>query len=130
MNDPVTLFPNLLQPTAKSYAPLGVTFWQGEESLLGSMKEYAEGWFERRKAGTEAALQLARRMGEAATPLDVWREYQDWAASASARLLEDVIAYQQQFMKANARFTGKLPGIGTSAAENSAPDQNANRLSA
>ena len=45
MNDPVTLFPNLLQPAAKNYAPLGVTFWQGEENLLAGMKEFADGWF-------------------------------------------------------------------------------------
>lgn len=129
MSDPVTLFPNLLQPTAKSYAPLGVTFWQGEESLLGSMKDYADGWFERRKAGTEAAMQLARRIGEAATPIDVWREYQDWIGSASARLLEDVIAYQQQFVKANAVFTGKLPGAIGPPAEKTAEVDEA-RLSA
>jgi hypothetical protein len=108
MNDPVTLFPNLLQPAAKTYAPVGIKFWESEETVLNSMKEFADGWFERRRIGTQAALEAARRMGEAATPLDAFREYQDWLGGAMARLLEDGMACQQQFLKANARLAPHL----------------------
>ncbi|WP_322516188.1 hypothetical protein SR870_00970 [Rhodopseudomonas palustris] len=109
MSDPVTLFPNLLQPAARSYAPVGVKFWESEEAILAGMKEFSDGWFERRRIGTHAALETARRMGEAATPLDAFREYQDWLSGAMARVLEDGMACQQQFMKANARLAPHLP---------------------
>jgi hypothetical protein len=104
MSDPVTLFPNLLAPSAKSYAPAGITFWENEETILAGMKDFSDGWFERRRVGTHAALETARRIGEATTPLDAVREYQDWVSGAMARLLEDVLAFQQQFTKANAKI--------------------------
>lgn len=109
MSDPVTLFPDILQPAAKTYGPVGVKFWESEESLLKSMKEFADGWFERRRVGTEAALQTAKRIGEAATPLDAWREYQDWLGGAVARMLEDGMACQQQMIKANAGLVQHMP---------------------
>ncbi|NEW86010.1 MULTISPECIES: hypothetical protein [Rhodopseudomonas] len=108
MTDPVTLFPNLLQPAAKTYAPVGIKFWESEATVLDNMKEFADGWFERRRIGTRAALETARRMGEAATPLDAFREYQDWLGGAMARVLEDGMAWQQQFMKTNARLAPHL----------------------
>lgn len=109
MSDPVTLFPNLLTSSAKSYAPAGITFWENEETILANMKEFAEGWFERRRVGTHAALETAKRISQAATPLDALREYQDWFSGAMARVLEDGLAFQQQFTKANARIASHLP---------------------
>ncbi|ABD06404.1 conserved hypothetical protein [Rhodopseudomonas palustris HaA2] len=126
MSDPVTLFPNLL-PAARTYGPVGVKFWEGEEAILAGMKEFADGWFERRRIGTHAALETARRMSEAATPLDAVREYQDWLSGAAARVLEDGIACQQQFLKANARLAPHLPH--TSKAEAPPPEAD-DRLSA
>lgn len=126
MSDPVTLFPNLM-PAARTYAPVGVKFWEGEETILADMKEFADGWFERRRIGTHTALETARRMGEAATPLDVIREYQDWLAGATSRLLEDGMAFQQQFMKANARLAQHLPHEGKA---DPTPPEGDSRLSA
>ena len=103
MTDPVTLFPNLM-PAAKTYAPMGIKFWESEETVLDNMKEFADGWFERRRIGTRAALETARRIGEATTPLDAFREYQDWLGGAMARMLEDSMAWQRQFMKTNAKL--------------------------
>src|SRR5258705_8993549 len=50
MSDNVTLFPNILQPAAalKAYAPIGVKFWENQETALEGLKEFAEGWFARR----------------------------------------------------------------------------------
>jgi hypothetical protein len=110
MTDPVSLFPNVLQPAIalKAIAPIGVKFWQSEESVLEGMREYADGWFARRHTGTQAALEAARRMGDAATPLDVFREYQDWLAGAVSRLLEEGMACQKQALKAGASFGPRL----------------------
>ncbi|MFC0239937.1 hypothetical protein [Rhodopseudomonas telluris] len=105
----MTLFPNLLTSGAKSYAPAGITFWENEETILAGMKEFAEGWFERRRVGTHAALETAKRISQAATPLDALREYQDWFSGAMARVLEDGLAFQQQFTKANARIASHVP---------------------
>jgi hypothetical protein len=111
MTEPVMLFPNVLQPAIalKAYAPMGVKFWQSEETVLDGMREFADGWFARRHTGTRAALEAARRMGEAATPLDALREYQDWLAGAMSRLLEDGMACQQQVLKAGTNLNPSLP---------------------
>ncbi|NEW94005.1 hypothetical protein [Rhodopseudomonas sp. BR0M22] len=109
MTDPVTLFPDLIQPAAKTYAPMGIKFWESEETVLDNMKEFADGWFERRRIGTRAALETARRIGEASSPFDAFREYQDWLGGAMARLLEDGMAFQQQFMKTNAKLAPHPP---------------------
>ncbi|KIZ44265.1 MULTISPECIES: hypothetical protein [Rhodopseudomonas] len=111
MSETVTSFPNMLQPTAalKTYAPVSVKFWEAEENVLGGMKEYADGWFTRRRIGTQAALDTAKRLGEAATPLDALREYQDWANGAFARLMEDGLAFQQQMMRVSNEIGAKMP---------------------
>jgi hypothetical protein len=119
MTDPVSLFPNVLQPAIalKAIAPIGVKFWQSEETVLEGMREYADGWFARRQTGTQAALEAARRMGEAATPLDAFREYQDWLAGAVRRLLEDGLACQQQALKAGANLGPRLQAEAEAAAQ-------------
>ncbi|MCG6207827.1 hypothetical protein LPW26_24525 [Rhodopseudomonas sp. HC1] len=107
MSEPVTQFPNLLVHDIKAFAPAGVAFWQTEETILAGMKEFAEGWFERRRIGTHAALEAAKLISQAATPLDALREYQDWLGGAFARVLEDGMAFQQQLTKANARIASR-----------------------
>jgi len=44
-DDNVTLFPNILQPAAalKAYAPMGVKFWENQETALDGLKEFADG---------------------------------------------------------------------------------------
>jgi hypothetical protein len=77
MADSVTLFPNIIQPTAalKSYAPIGVKFWESQQAALDSIKDYSDGWFTRRQSGAQATLAAAKRISEAATPVDMHREY-------------------------------------------------------
>jgi hypothetical protein len=117
MTDPVMLFPNVLQPAVafKTYAPVGVKFWESEEAVLNGMKDFADGWFARRRTGTQAALEAARRMGEAATPLDALQNYQEWFGGAISRLLEDGMACQQQLLKASAHLGPHLPSADAAA---------------
>ena len=44
MSDNGTLLPNILQPAAtlKAYAPMGVKFWENQETALKDLKEFAE----------------------------------------------------------------------------------------
>jgi hypothetical protein len=49
---------------------------------------------------TQAALEAARHIGDAATPSDIFREYQNWLARATELLVEDGKAYQQQVLRA------------------------------
>jgi hypothetical protein len=111
MADSVMLFPQLLQPTAalKTYAPMSVKFWENQETALDGMKELADGWFARRHLGAQAALETAKRIGEAATPFDIAREYQDWVRGAMERLMADGMACQQQILKAGAQLSAQLP---------------------
>jgi hypothetical protein len=115
MADSVPLFPNIIQPTAalKSYAPIGVKFWESQQAALDSIKDYSDGWFTRRQSGAQATLAAAKRISEAATPVDMHREYQDWLKGAMERMIAEGAAVQQQFSKAGSQLSAQL----SSAAE-------------
>ena len=102
MSDDGTLFPNILQPAAtlKAYAPMGVKFWENQETALDGLKEFADGWFDRRHKGMEVALEAAKHIGDAETPSDIFREYQDWLTREMELLAEDGKACQQQVLRA------------------------------
>jgi len=53
----VTSFPNVLEPatTLKNYAPIGVKFWENQQTALEGLKEFAAGWFARCHESTQAA---------------------------------------------------------------------------
>ena len=103
----VTLFPNVLEPATalKAYAPVSVKFWENQETALEGLKEFADGWFARRHDSTQAALEAAKRIGDAATPPDVFREYQNWLGRAMELVAEDGKAYQQQMLRAAAHVS-------------------------
>jgi hypothetical protein len=104
MSDNRTLFPNILQPAAtlKAYAPMGVKFWENQETALQGLKEFADGWFARRHKGMQAALEAAQHMGDAESPSDIVQEYQNWFRQEMELLAEDGKAYQQQVLRAGA----------------------------
>jgi Phasin protein len=106
----VTLFPNVLEPATalKSYAPISVKFWENQGTALEGLKEFSDGWFARRHKSTQAALEAAKHIGDAATPHDVFREYQNWLARAMELLAEDGKAYQQQVLRAAVHLTAPL----------------------
>lgn len=105
MSDNVTLFPTILQPVVvlKAYAPMGVWFWENQEATLAHLKDFADGWFGRRHKSTQAALEAARYIGEAATPFDILQQYQNWLTRAAEILAEDAKAYQHQLLKGGAQ---------------------------
>ncbi len=107
MSDNVTLFPNILQPAAalKAYAPIGVKFWENQETALEGLKEFADGWFARRHKGMQAALETAKHIGGAETPSDILREYQNWVTREMELLAEDGKAYQQQVLRAGVQLS-------------------------
>jgi hypothetical protein len=109
MSDNVTLFPSILQPATalKAYAPIGVKFWESQETALQGLKEFADGWFARRQKSTQAALEAAKHIGDAATPSDMLQEYQNWFKRAMELFAEDSRAYQQQVLKAGAHLSIK-----------------------
>ena len=74
------------------------SFWQNQDRILDAMQAFADGWFERRRAGTSAALEAAQRMCKAETPVDLAREYQEWANGAFQRVMADGLACQQECM--------------------------------
>jgi hypothetical protein len=104
MSDNGTLFPNILQPAAtlKAYAPMGVKFWENQETALKDLKEFADGWFARRQKGMHTALEAAQRIGDAESPSDMLREYQNWLTREMELLAEDGKACQQQVLRAGA----------------------------
>ena len=107
MSDNVTLFPNILQPAValKAYAPLSVQFWENQDAALESLKEFADGWFARRRKSTQVALEAAKHIGDAATPSDIFRECQGWLTRVTELVAEDAKAYQQQMLRAGAQLS-------------------------
>jgi hypothetical protein len=106
MRDNGTLFPSMLQPVAtlKAYAPMGVKFWESQETALKDLKEFADGWFTRRQKGMHAALEAAQHVGNAESPSDMLREYQNWLTREMQLLAEDGKACQQQVLRAGAHL--------------------------
>ena len=111
MSDNGTLFPNILQSAAtlKAYAPMGVQFWENQETALEGLKEFADGWFARRHESAQTALAAARHITDAATASDILQEYQNWLTREMELLAEDGKAYQQQVLRAGAHLNAQ-PG--------------------
>jgi hypothetical protein len=109
MTDNVTLIPNILQPAAalKAYAPMGIKFWENQETALAGLREFADGWFARRHKGMQAALEAAKHMGDAQTPSDILREYQNWLTREAELIAEDGKAFQQEVLKAGAHLSAR-----------------------
>jgi hypothetical protein len=122
MTDSVMVFPHVLQPAValKTYAPVGVKFWESQQAALDSIKEFSDGWFKRRQSGAQAALEAAKRISEAATPADMHREYQDWLKGAFERVLAEGTAFQEQITKAGTQLSAQLSSA--AGAEAQPPD--------
>jgi hypothetical protein len=109
MSDNVTLFPNILQPATalKAYAPIGVKFWENQQTALEDLKEFADGWFARRHKSAQAALEAAKHISDAATASDILREYQNWLSRAAELFAEDGKACQQQMLRAGTHLSAR-----------------------
>jgi hypothetical protein len=127
MADNVTLVSNILQPATalKAYAPIGIKFWENQETALEGLKEFADGWFSRRHKGMQAALEAAKHIGDAETPSDILREYRNWLTREVELIAEDGNAYQQQVLRAGAHVSARpeAPQVPSAAVHPSAPPQ-------
>lgn len=102
-------------------------FWENQDKILDAMQTFADGWFERRHAGTHAALEAAQRMCKAGTPVDLVREYQEWANGALQRVMADGLACQQQFMAVAG--AARQPLAASDEKDSEAPQAEAVRIS-
>jgi hypothetical protein len=91
-------------------------FWQNQDVILTSMEDLAEGWFERRRRGVEAALEAAQRMCACKTPAELAQEYQVWAMGACERIFADGLACQQHAMTVGGLVAASLPAAPEEAA--------------
>lgn len=109
MTDNVTLVPNILHPAValKAYAPVGIKFWENQETALAGLREFADGWFTRRHKGMQAAVEAAKHIGDAQTPSDILREYQNWLTREAELIAEDGKAYQQEVLRAGALLSAR-----------------------
>jgi hypothetical protein len=112
MTDNVTLVPNILQSATalKAFAPMGIKFWENQETALAGLREFADGWFARRHKAMQAALEAAKHIGDAQTPSDVLREYQNWLAQEAELIAEDGKAYQQEVLRAGSHLSARPEG--------------------
>ena len=75
-------------------------FWEIQDQFVDCMDAFAQGWFERRHAGTHAALEASARMCRAQTPINFVLECQQWTTGAAHRMVADVVACHEQFITA------------------------------
>src|SRR5262249_55952020 len=75
-------------------------FWESQDKVLDSMQALANGWFERRHAGTHTAREAAECICGTNTFTDLMQAYRDWATGASERIMKDGLSWQQQIMTA------------------------------
>lgn len=87
-----------MAPSAEAAAGRACDFWRSQQKILDSMQNFAGGWFERRHEGTRAALDSARRICTAKTPVDAFSEYQAWASGSLQRMTADGLALQREWM--------------------------------
>lgn len=83
---------NLYNDSTRGFAS---KFWEGQSKVLDSMQKFSTGWFDRRHVGTRAALETSLRACESRNAIDMFACYQEWAAGAASRILDDQIAYQK-----------------------------------
>jgi hypothetical protein len=55
----------------------------------------------------QAALEAAKDIGDAQTPSDVLREYQNWLTREAELIAEDGKAYQQEVLKAGTHLSAR-----------------------
>ncbi|MDP3074918.1 hypothetical protein [Bradyrhizobium sp.] len=99
------------------------SYWKNQDKLVDNMQTFANGWFERRHAGTHAALEAAQRMFKAETSVDLVREYQDWARGAFQRLMADGLACQQQSIAVARAIAPPLALLGSEKQTDASPSE-------
>jgi hypothetical protein len=86
-------------------------FWEGQDKMLDSMQKFSAGWFDRRHVGTKAAIDASLHACQAKNPADMFACYQDWAAGAASRILDDQRAYQQLVQTVISSIASELPEL-------------------
>src|SRR3974377_1728535 len=95
-----------------SFRESGGRLWENQGKLRDDMQTLANGWFDRRRTGTNAAREAAERMCGTKTYFDLAQEYQAWARGA----FEGIIADQTQMIAAETRALASPP-LSPSASE-------------
>ncbi|MGZ5809809.1 MAG: phasin family protein [Xanthobacteraceae bacterium] len=85
------------------------TFWKNQGKILESMNELSQSWFERRRTATQTAVDVARGIGEAKSPVDLFQEYQKWMMSSADRMMADSFACQKHLMNVAEVVAAQLP---------------------
>src|ERR1700688_2744888 len=98
VTDTLNNLQSMLQPTSQIRKAMRKNvdgLWSNQAKILGSIEEFANGWFGRRHAGTQAALTAAQRMCDTKAPVDMMQEYQTWAMGSLERIMADSLALQK-----------------------------------
>lgn len=109
--DTLNTLQTMLQPTAEIREALrnnSSGFWNNQDKILGSMQEFANGWIERRHAGTQAAITAAQRICDTKTSVDLVQEYQKWAVGSLERMMADSLSLQKHLMTVAGLFVKPL----------------------
>jgi hypothetical protein len=105
-----------------AFAKTAHTFWNRQSDILDDMQAVSDQWFERRHAGTKAALAACESMCNAKTPVECFLAYQLWAMGAMQRLMADGLTLHQGFRKiADEIGPPMVPGLPGSTAEPASP---------
>ncbi|MBS4083702.1 MAG: hypothetical protein KGZ73_09145 [Rhizobiales bacterium] len=118
--------PELLETMQNNF----YSFWEGQDKLLNAMQTFANSWFERRHAGTHAALEAAQRMCKAETLVDLVREYQEWLNGVMQRLAADGLAGQQEGVAFIGIVAAEMRSRGSEMPAETSPDESSTSVHA
>jgi hypothetical protein len=127
--EPLSAMQRIFLPTSELSETMRMnacSFWEHQKRILDAMQTFTHGWYERRHTGTDAAFEAAQRMCKAETPIDVVREYQEWASGALQRVMADGLACQQQFMAVAGAL--ERPSAASNEKEPESPQAEAGRI--
>lgn len=83
-------------------------FWRMQTRLLENFENMSKAWLERRRAGTEAALQTATKICDCDDPSEAASAYNDWLAGSMDRLAQDGRAVGEMSMQMFQEMAGVM----------------------
>jgi hypothetical protein len=84
-------------------------FWKNQEKILESFQELSQSWFEHRRKATQSAVEAARGLGDAKSPVDLFKGWQTWATGSADRLMADTFACQKHLINVTEAVASQIP---------------------
>jgi Phasin protein len=97
------------------------TFWRAQERALDHLDTMIQEWLNRRRQGTQAALEAAQKLCGCKDPNEASSVYGAWMTGSAERLADDARAFSERMM----RMMQDLAEAASAPSANAAADKSA-----